>query len=60
MPVSTPKEDERPRIVERLRKMVQRWPSVSGYHLNPDPTVVEGVVQGLVRSVMAHGVPYCP
>jgi len=58
LPVPSP--EDRPKVEARLRKMVQRWPQVSGYHLNPDPTVVEGIVQGLVRSVMALGYPYCP
>ena len=58
--VSAPGLGERPMVEERLRKMVRRWPQVSGYHLQPDPEVVEGIVQGLVRSVMAHGLPYCP
>jgi len=40
--------------------MVRRWAAVSEYHLNPDPQVVEGIVQSLVRSVMARGFPYCP
>ena len=60
MPIAIPRPEERPQVEERLRKMVQRWPQVSGYHLNPEPAVVEGIVQGLVRSVMAHGYPYCP
>jgi ferredoxin-thioredoxin reductase catalytic chain len=55
-----PKPEERPQVEARLRKMVQRWPEVSGYHLNPDPVVVEGIVQALVRSVMRTGYPYCP
>ncbi len=58
--ISIPTPEERPQVVERLRKMVRRWPSVSGYHLHPDSTVVEGIVQGLVRSTMAYGFPYCP
>ena len=55
-----PKPEDRPRILERLRRMVRRWPQVSGYHLNPDDTIVEGIVQSLTRSTMDHGVPYCP
>ncbi len=55
-----PDPEERPQIEERLRKMIRRWPQVSGYRLHPDPMVVEGIVQGLVRSVMRHGFPYCP
>ena len=57
---NVPGPQDRPAIEERLRKMVRRWPEVSGYHLNPDETVVEGIVQGLVRSVLARGLPYCP
>lgn len=60
MPIAIPRPEERPQVEERLRKMVQRWPQVSGYHLNPEPEVVEGIVQGLTRSVMAYGYPYCP
>jgi len=55
-----PTPEDRPRIVDRLRRMVRRWPAVSGYHLNPDDTIVEGIVQSLTRSTMDHGVPYCP
>jgi ferredoxin-thioredoxin reductase catalytic subunit len=55
-----PKPEDRPAIEERLRKMVRRWPKVSGYRLHPDPEVVEGIVQGLVRSTMKFGFPYCP
>ena len=58
--VNVPSPQDRPAIEERLRKMVRRWPEVSVYHLNPDETVVEGIVQGLVRSVLARGLPYCP
>lgn len=47
-------------VEARLRKMVERWPAVSGYRLNPDPTVVDGIVKGLVRSSIAYGYPYCP
>ena len=55
-----PSPEDRPKVEARLRKMVQRWPRVSGYYLNPEPTVVEGIVQGLVRSAMAFRYPYCP
>lgn len=55
-----PGEEERNQISERLRKMVQRWPKVSGCYLQPDPSVVEGIIQGLVRSQLAHGFSYCP
>jgi ferredoxin-thioredoxin reductase catalytic subunit len=58
--ISQSAEAERIAIVERLRKMVQRYPEISGYHLQPDPTVVEGIVQGLVRSQLAYGHSYCP
>jgi len=47
-------------VEARLRRMVERWPEVSGYHLNPDATVVDGIVKGLVRSTLAYGLPYCP
>lgn len=57
---SLPDENQRNQIVERLRKMVQRYPEVSGYHLQPDASVVEGIVQGLARSQLAHGLSYCP
>jgi ferredoxin-thioredoxin reductase catalytic subunit len=62
MPDSSPIPDEekRAQIVERLRKMVQRYPEVSGYRLQPDPIVVEGIIQGLARSQLAHGLSYCP
>ena len=40
--------------------MVQRYVEVSGYHLNPEPVVVHGIVQGLVRNVLRYGVSYCP
>lgn len=53
-------EEERNQIVERLRKMVQRWPEVSGCRLQPDASVVEGIIQGLARSQVAHGLSYCP
>ena len=55
-----PGEEERNQIVERLRKMVHRWPEVSGCYLQPDATVVEGIIQGLTRSQLAHGLSYCP
>ena len=55
-----PRPEERPQVVARLRKMVRRWPRVSGYHLNPDEAIVEGIVQSLVRSTMTHGYPFCP
>ncbi len=47
-------------VESRLRKMVERWPEVSGYHLNPDASVVDGIVKGLVRSSLTYGLPYCP
>jgi ferredoxin-thioredoxin reductase catalytic subunit len=53
-------EEQRNQIVERLRKMVHRWPEVSGCYLQPDASVVEGVIQGLARSKLAHGFSYCP
>ena len=59
-PKSLPGPEDRPKVVDRLRRMVRRWPKVCGCHLNPDPGVVEGIVHGLTRSVMAEGVPYCP
>jgi ferredoxin-thioredoxin reductase catalytic subunit/glutaredoxin len=40
--------------------MVRRWAQVTGYHLNPEPAVVEGIVQALVRHTLAYGYPYCP
>ena len=55
-----PRPEDRPRVEERLHKMVRRWPEVSGYRLQPDPDVVEGIVQALVRSTMMHGLGYCP
>jgi ferredoxin-thioredoxin reductase catalytic chain len=55
-----PQEEDRPQVLERLRKMVQQWPKVSGYHLNPDAQIVEGIVGALVRSVMKYGYPFCP
>jgi len=51
---------DRDRIVERLYRMVRRWTENSGYRLNPEAEVVEGIVQALARSTMTHGVPYCP
>lgn len=53
-------EEEENRIIERLRKMVQRWPAVSGCYLQPDPNIVEGIIQGLARSQLTHGYSYCP
>ena len=47
-------------VEERLFRMVHRWPQVSGYHLNPDPDIVAGIVRALTRSALAYGVPYCP
>lgn len=55
-----PRPEDRLKIEERLRKMVRRWPEVSGYRLQPDPDVVEGIVQALARSTMMHGRGYCP
>ena len=51
---------DRARVEARLRKMVERWPQVSGCLLQPDPTIVEGILQALVRSTMQHGLGYCP
>ncbi|HHX42389.1 MAG TPA: hypothetical protein GX714_00155 [Chloroflexi bacterium] len=51
---------DRARVEARLRKMVERWPRVSGCLLQPDPTIVEGILQALVRSTMQHGLGYCP
>jgi ferredoxin-thioredoxin reductase catalytic chain len=59
-PAQSPRPEDRPKVEERLHKMVQRWPEVSGCHLNPEPEVVEGIVQALVRHNMRYGVPYCP
>jgi len=47
-------------IVERLRKMVHRWPEVSGCYLQPEAHVVEGIIHGLARSQMMFGHSYCP
>ena len=44
-----PGPEERPKVEERLRRMVRRWPEVSGCLLQPDPDTVEGIVQALVR-----------
>lgn len=55
-----PRPEDRPKIEERLHKMVRRWPEVSGYRLQPDSETVEGIVQALVRSTMMHGIGYCP
>jgi len=55
-----PGPEERPKVEERLRRMVRRWPEVSGCLLQPDPDTVEGIVQALVRSTMLHGRAYCP
>lgn len=59
-PLPSLSSEDRPRVEQRVRKMVKRWPTLRGYHLNPDEAVVEGIVQGLVRSAMSHGANYCP
>lgn len=59
-PLKQPDATERERIIERLNRMVRRWPEVSGCHLNPDPVVVEGVVGALAQSVVETGYSYCP
>ena len=59
-PLKQPDATERERILERLNRMVRRWPEVSGCHLNPDPVVVEGVVGALAQSVLDSGYSYCP
>lgn len=46
--------------IERLHRMVRRWTERTGYRLNPEPEVVEGIIQALARSSTTHGVPYCP
>ncbi|MBC7236389.1 MAG: hypothetical protein H5T69_11145 [Chloroflexi bacterium] len=51
---------EEHRIEARLHKMVRRWSEVSGYHLNPEQMVVDGIVRALERHVLLHGYPYCP
>jgi ferredoxin-thioredoxin reductase catalytic subunit len=56
----SPNTQQRSEIEARIRKMVKRWPDVSGYHLNPDEIVVKGVTNALVNSAMAHGFNYCP
>jgi ferredoxin-thioredoxin reductase catalytic subunit/glutaredoxin len=48
------------RIEARLRRMVQRWPDISGYRLNPDAEIVEGIIRALARSTTLYGYPYCP
>ncbi len=55
-----PPVEDRDRIEARLRRMVERWPQVSGCHLNPDAAVVESIIQVLVRSTLRYGYPYCP
>ncbi|MFH1084593.1 MAG: glutaredoxin domain-containing protein [Chloroflexota bacterium] len=59
-PIAPPRPEDQPKVEERLRKMTRRWPEITGYHLNPEPAVVEGIVRALVRHTMAHGYPYCP
>jgi ferredoxin-thioredoxin reductase catalytic subunit/glutaredoxin len=59
-PLSRPDAAERPQIVARLQRMVERWPQVSGCHLNPDPVVVRGIVGALAQSVLDTGYSYCP
>ena len=59
-PIPSLSAEDRPQVEQRVRKMVVRWPRLRGYHLNPEGAVVEGIVQGLVRSAMTYGVNYCP
>jgi len=47
-------------VIERLRRMVHRWPEVSGCFLQPEEGVVEGIIRGLARSQIMHGRSYCP
>jgi ferredoxin-thioredoxin reductase catalytic subunit len=58
MPIPAP--EDRPKVEERLRNATRRWCEITGYHLNPEEAVVEGIVQALVRSTMTYGYPYCP
>jgi len=53
-------EELETQIFERLRKMVHRWPEVSGCYLQPEAHVVEGIIHGLARSQMMFGHSYCP
>lgn len=59
-PMPIPAPEDRPKVEERLRNATRRWCEITGYHLNPEEAVVEGIVQALVRSTMTYGYPYCP
>ncbi len=52
--------DTESQIIERLYKMVRRWPEVSGCYLQPEAHVVDGIIHGLARSQMMFGHSYCP
>ena len=47
-------------LIERARRMAQRYAQVSPYRLNPDDSVWQGVVRGIGRQARTFGWPYCP
>jgi ferredoxin-thioredoxin reductase catalytic subunit len=51
---------EKEKVLDRARKLVQRYVEISPYHLNPDPVVVENVVRGLAENMIKYGRWYCP
>ncbi|MBU2567595.1 MAG: ferredoxin:thioredoxin reductase [Elusimicrobia bacterium] len=45
---------------ERIRRVIEKYCSVTGYKLNPDAEIVETVLEGLARNKIKYGRYYCP
>lgn len=46
--------------IARARRGAIWYADHSPYHLNPDPSVWEGIVRAIGRQAHTHGLGYCP
>ena len=47
-------------LEERIRQRIETYADNNAYQLNPDTSIVDTVVRGLVKRQLKFGKPYCP
>lgn len=47
-------------LVDRARRMAERYAEVGPYLLNPREDIWRGILQGIGRQAQTFGWPYCP
>jgi len=44
----------------KMKKFAEKYAEKSGYRLNPDPEILEMILEGLVNNKEEYGRQYCP